>query len=146
MKITDDLKRAAIARGREQTEKSLARHPVVSQEEWLRQRLALMEKEKQYVRQGDELSEEVRSLPWVRVDKDYAFTAPDGDLALKDLFRGHSQLFVKHFMMEPGQKWQCEGCSLESNHVDGLLRYFENHDMSYVAVSRAPIEAEHHPG
>jgi predicted dithiol-disulfide oxidoreductase (DUF899 family) len=113
---------------------------VVPQDEWLKQRVALMEKEKQYVRQGDALSAEVRALPWVKVEKEYLFTSSDGDLRLKDLFRGRSQLFMKHFMMEPGQKWQCEGCTLESNHIDPLLKYFENHDMSYVAVSRAPIE------
>ena len=131
---------AAITQGQEQNERSLAQHRVVSQDEWLNRRLALMEKEKQYVRLGDELSAEVRSLPWVKVEKNYLFTSPDGDVTLEDLFRGHSQLFIKHFMMEPGQKWQCEGCTLESNHIDGLLQYFENHDMSYVAVSRAPIE------
>jgi predicted dithiol-disulfide oxidoreductase (DUF899 family) len=130
----------AVAQERDRNERSLAQHRVVSQEEWLRERLALMEREKQYMRQGDTLSAEVRSLPWVKVEKDYLFTSPDGDLTLKDLFRGHGQLFIKHFMMEPEQKWQCEGCTLESNHVDGLLQYFENHDTSYVAVSRAPIE------
>jgi predicted dithiol-disulfide oxidoreductase (DUF899 family) len=41
----------------------------------------------------------------------------------------HDQLFIKHFMMEPGQEWQREGCSLESDHVDGLLPHFEHHDM-----------------
>ena len=130
----------AVAQERERNEELLAQHRVVSQEEWLKQRWTLMEKEKQYMQQGDALSAEVRSLPWVKVEKNYLFTSPDGDLPLKDLFRGHSQLFIKHFMMEPGQRWQCEGCTLESNHVDGLLQYFENHDMSYVAVSRAQIE------
>jgi predicted dithiol-disulfide oxidoreductase (DUF899 family) len=130
----------AVAQERDRNERSLALHRVVSQEEWLKQRLAQMEKEKLYIRHGDALSAEVRSLPWVKIEKDYLFTSPDGDLTLKDLFQGHSQLFIKHFMIEPGQTWQCEGCTLESHHVDGLLQYFENHDMSYVAVSRAPIE------
>jgi predicted dithiol-disulfide oxidoreductase (DUF899 family) len=141
MSYLDDPRTAAtVAQGRERTQRSLDLHPVVSEEEWVKQRLALMEKEKQYVQQGDELSAEVRALPWMKVDKDYIFTSPEGDLKLKDLFGNHSQLFLKHFMMEPGQKWQCEGCTLESNHIDSLLRYFNNHDMSYVAVSRAPIE------
>lgn len=131
---------AALAEGERQIEKSLARHAVVAHDEWVKLRLVLLEKEKKYVRAGDKLSEEVRSLPWVKIDKDYVFTSPDGDMKLKDLFQKHSQLFIKHFMMEPGQDWQCEGCTLESNHIDPLLRYFDNHDMSYVAVSRAPIE------
>jgi predicted dithiol-disulfide oxidoreductase (DUF899 family) len=113
---------------------------VVSEEEWLKQRLALMEKEKQYVRMGDALSAEQRTLPWVQVEKNYTFTSTEGDLTLADLFKQHSQLFIKHFMMEPKQEWQCPGCSLASDHVDGLLPHFEHHDMSYVAVARAPIE------
>lgn len=141
MSTENDPKMAAtIAQGQERNQKSLTQHRVVSQEEWHNQRLALMDKEKHYVRLGDELSAEVRSLPWVKVEKEYLFISPNGDVMLKDLFREHRQLFIKHFMMEPAQKWQCEGCTLESNHVDGLLPYFENHDMSYVAVSRAPLE------
>lgn len=140
MNKADDPKVAAeIAESRQKNEESLAQHRVVSQDEWLKQRLTLMEKEKQYVRLGDELSTEVRSLPWVKVEKDYTFTSPEGDVTFAGLFKGHSQLFVKHFMMEPGQEWQCQGCSLESDHVDELLPHFEHHDMSYITVSRAPI-------
>jgi predicted dithiol-disulfide oxidoreductase (DUF899 family) len=98
----------------------------VSQEEWLKQRLMLMEKEKQYMRAGDELAAEVRALPWVKVEKSYTFTSPEGDLMLGDLFKQHNQLLIKHFVMEPGQEWQCQGCSLESDHVDGLLPHFEH--------------------
>ena len=139
-KADDPNVAAAIADERRQNEEAVERHPVVSQEEWLKQRLMLMEKEKQYMRAGDELAAEVRALPWVKVEKSYTFTSPEGDLMLADLFKQHSQLLIKHFMMEPGQEWQCEGCSLESDHVDGLLPHFEHHDMSYVAVARAPIE------
>jgi predicted dithiol-disulfide oxidoreductase (DUF899 family) len=140
MDVNDPKVVAEIAEARRQNEEAVEQHPVVSRDEWLKQRLALMEKEKQYMRLGDQLAAEMRALPWVKVGKDYTFTSPEGDLTLADLFKGHSQLFVKHFMMEPGQKWQCEGCSLESDHVDGLLPHFEHHDMSYVTVARAPIE------
>jgi len=112
----------------------------VSQEEWVKQRLRLMEKEKQYMRAGDELAAEVRALPWVKVEKSYLFTSPQGDLTLADLFKQHRQLLIKHFMMEPGQEWQCRGCSLAVDHMNGLLPHFEHHDLSYVAVSRAPID------
>jgi predicted dithiol-disulfide oxidoreductase (DUF899 family) len=131
---------AAIAEERRRNEEAVERHPVVSQEQWLKQRLMLMEKEKQYMRAGDELAAEVQALPWVKVEKSYTFTSREGDLTLADLFKQRSQLLIKHFMMEPGQEWQCQGCSLESDHVDGLLPHLEHHDLSYVAVSRAPIE------
>src|ERR1700733_8363497 len=141
MNKTDDPKvAAAVAEERRQNEYAIERHPVVSHEEWLKQRVLLMEKEKQYMRAGDELAAEVRALPWVKVEKSYTFTSPEGDLMLADLFKQHSQLFIKPAMMEPGQEWQCEGCSLALDHVDGLLPHFEHHDMSYVAVARAPIE------
>jgi predicted dithiol-disulfide oxidoreductase (DUF899 family) len=139
-KAEDPRVAVAIADERRQNEEAAERHPVVSREEWLKRRLTLMEKEKQYLRAGDELAAEVRALPWVEIEKSYTFTSPQGDLMLADLFKQHSQLLIKHFMMEPGQEWQCQGCSLESDHVDGLLPHFEHHDLSYVAVSRAPIE------
>lgn len=139
-KAVDPEMAATIAKARQQNEEAMDRHPVVAQDEWEKQRLALMEKEKQYVRAGDALASEVRALPWVEIEKAYTFTSPEGDMTLADLFKQHPQLFIKHFMMEPGQQWQCEGCSLESDHVDGLLPHFDHHDMSYVAVSRAPIE------
>jgi len=139
-KADDPQLAAAVAEQKRQQEDAVEHHAVVSQEAWTEQRLMLMEKEKQYMRAGDALAEEVRALPWVKIEKSYTFTSPEGDLMLADLFGQHSQLFLKHFMMEPGQDWQCEGCTLESDHVDGLLAHFENHDMAYVAVSRAAID------
>jgi predicted dithiol-disulfide oxidoreductase (DUF899 family) len=139
-KAEDPRVAVAIAEERRQNEEAAERHPVVSREEWLKRRLTLMEKEKQYLRAGDELAAEVRALPLVEIEKSYTFTSPQGDLMLADLFKQHSQLLIKHFMMEPGQEWQCQGCSLASDHIDGLLPHFEHHDLSYVAVSWAPIE------
>ena len=141
MNKADDPKvAAAIAEQRRKNEEAVEQHPVVSQQEWVKQRLRLMEKEKQHLREADELAAEVRGLPWVKVEKNYIFTSPQGDLTLADLFKRHRQLLIKHFMMEPGQEWQCQGCSLAVDHMNGLLPHFEHHDLSYVAVSRAPIE------
>jgi predicted dithiol-disulfide oxidoreductase (DUF899 family) len=120
-------------------QKMLSDHPVVSAPEWLKARRALLDEEKKESRRRDEFHKRQRALPWVKIDKPYAFTTPEGDVSLSDLFGKHSQLFVKHFMMGPHQDWQCPGCTLEVAHVDGLLEYFDHHDMSYVAVARAPI-------
>jgi predicted dithiol-disulfide oxidoreductase (DUF899 family) len=139
-KADDPNVAAAIAEVRRQNEEAVERQLVVSQDQWLKRRPLLMEKEKQYMRAGNELAAEVRALPWVKVEKSYRFTSPKGDLMFAGLFKQHNQLFIKHFMMEPEQEWQCEGCSLESDHVDGLLPHFEHHDLAYVAVSRAPID------
>jgi predicted dithiol-disulfide oxidoreductase (DUF899 family) len=113
---------------------------VVSREEWLEARTALLEHEKALTRHRDEVSAERLALPWVRVEKTYAFDGPDGKLTLSELFQGRSQLYIKHFMMAPGAKHQCVGCSLEVDHMTDLLPHLENHDVSYAAVARAPVD------
>ncbi len=115
-------------------------HPIVSRREWLAARIALLEHEKALTRHRDQISAERLALPWVRVEKEYLFDGPEGKLTLSDLFRGNSQLYIKHFMMAPGAHHQCVGCSLEVDHVAGILPHLENHDVSYAVVARAPIE------
>jgi predicted dithiol-disulfide oxidoreductase (DUF899 family) len=117
----------------------MSKRRVVSREEWLKERLALLEREKAYTRERDAISAKRRELPWVPVEKRYEFEGPEGKVTLSDLFAGRSQLFVKHFMMGPGQVGQCVGCSLEVDHVGPLLVHLENHDLSYVGIARAPI-------
>jgi predicted dithiol-disulfide oxidoreductase (DUF899 family) len=115
------------------------RNPVVSSEEWLKARRDLLRREKAFTRLRDELSAERRALPWVRIDKPYIFDSPMGPQTLADLFQGRSQLFVKHFMMGPGWVEGCVGCSFGSDHLDAARVHLENHDVSLVSVSRAPI-------
>ena len=122
------------------TTKMISTHRVVSREEWLDARKALLAKEKELTRRRDQLAAARRALPWVRVEKQYVFDAPQGPVTLADLFDGRSQLFVKHFMMGPGQESQCVGCSLEVDHLEGVLVHLQNHDVSYAVVARAPIE------
>ena len=115
-------------------------HPVVSREEWLVVRKQHLIKEKELTRLRDELSRQRRDLPWVKVEKRYVFETPSGKETLADLFEGRSQLIVKHFMFGPGWKEGCVGCSFEVDHIDGApLVHLEHHDVTYVAVSRAPL-------
>src|SRR5215468_6270929 len=95
---------------------------------------------KELTKLRDQLSAQQRALPWVKVEKSYVFDAPEGKVTLAQLFDGRSQLLVKHFMMGPGQIGQCIGCSFAVDHVEGFLVHLENHDVTYVAVARAPIE------
>lgn len=115
-------------------------HQIVSREEWQQARIALLAKEKALTKLRDELSAEQRALPWVKVEKAYEFVGPSGRVTLSDLFDGRSQLFIKHFMMGPGQVGQCVGCSFEVDHIAGALAHLQNHDVTYVAIARAPIE------
>ena len=118
----------------------LAGHEIVSPEEWLVARGDLLKREKELTRLRDQLTAHRRALPWVKMDKEYVFDAPEGEVTLGELFDGRSQLFLKHFMMAPGQVTQCVGCSLEVDHIGGILPHFENHEVTYVVVARAPIE------
>ncbi|CCF18501.1 conserved protein of unknown function [Pseudorhizobium banfieldiae] len=113
---------------------------IVSREEWLEARRRLLQLEKEETRLRDKVRAERRALPWVRMDKNYVFNAPDGEKRLADLFDGRSQLIVYHFMLGPDWDAGCTGCSFHSDHVDGALVHLNNHDVTYVAVSRAPIE------
>jgi predicted dithiol-disulfide oxidoreductase (DUF899 family) len=118
----------------------LSEHEIVPRAEWLVARKELLRREKEFTRLRDQLSAQRRALPWVKIDKEYVFDAPEGKVALADLFDGRSQLFIKHFMLGPGQTTQCVGCSLEVDHIEGILPHLENHDVTYAVVARAPIE------
>jgi predicted dithiol-disulfide oxidoreductase (DUF899 family) len=115
-------------------------HEVVSREEWLKRRVLLLKHEKALTRHRDLVFAERLRLPWVRVEKEYIFDAPDGKLSLSDLFQGRSQLYIKHFMMAPGAQHQCVGCSLQVDHMTDLLPHLENHDVTFAVVARAPIK------
>jgi predicted dithiol-disulfide oxidoreductase (DUF899 family) len=112
---------------------------VVPRDEWLAARKQLLIREKEFTRLRDQLNAERRALPWVKVEKPYMFDGPEGRQTLADLFDGRSQLIVKHFMLGPDWQEGCVGCSFEVDHVGGALVHLEHHDVSYVAVSRAPL-------
>jgi len=114
-------------------------NPIVSQEDWLVSRNHLMDKEKRLTRLRDELTDERRRLPWVRVTKPYVFEAPNGPQTLADLFGGRSQLVVKHFMFGPEWSEGCVGCSFHADHMDGVNLHLGQRDVTLVAVSRAPL-------
>ena len=114
-------------------------HRVVSRDAWLKERKALLAEEKEMTHLRDKLSAKRRELPWIKVEKTYAFDTPDGTKTLADLFDGRSQLIVKHFMLAPGQKEGCVGCSFEVDHIESALQHIEHHDVSFVSVARAPL-------
>lgn len=115
-------------------------HRIVSENEWLAARKALLEHEKDLTRLQEKVARERRALPWVKVEKDYVFDTPEGRRTLSDLFDGRSQLIVYHFMFSPEWEAGCVGCSFLSDHIDGANQHLKHHDVTYVAVSRAPLE------
>ena len=116
---------------------SIKHHPVVSHEEWLAARRALLEQEKAFTRQGDELSRLQRGLPWERVVKEYIFEGSGGTETLSDLFAGRTQLIVYHFMFHPDDKAGCPHWSLRADGFARLGVHLNQRDVTMVAVSRA---------
>lgn len=115
-------------------------HTIASREEWLAARKALLARERAMTHELDALRAARRDLPWVRVEKPYAFAANDGGRTLGDLFDGRGQLAIYHFMLAPGSDHVCSGCAFISDHVDAARQHFEHADLAFAAVSRAPID------
>ena len=115
-------------------------HKIVSREEWLEARKQHLKNEKALTRLGDMVSAERRALPWVKVEKNYAFETTADKKSLSQLFGDNSQLIVQHFMWRHDLDQGCVGCSLHTDHAQGALVHLTNHDVSFVVVSRAPLD------
>jgi predicted dithiol-disulfide oxidoreductase (DUF899 family) len=113
-------------------------HKVVSHQEWVAARKALLVKEKEFTKLRDQLSEQRRELPWARVEKNYLFEGPEGRESLAQLFDGRSQLVVYHFMFAPDWKAGCPHCSFWADNFDGIIVHLKQRDTTMVAISRAP--------
>jgi predicted dithiol-disulfide oxidoreductase (DUF899 family) len=113
---------------------------VVSREEWLAARNAFFLKEKALTHALDTLRAERRRLPWVKVEKPYVFQGPAGKCTLGDLFQGRGQLAIYHFMLTPASDHVCKGCSFVADHIDAARQHFADADLSFAAISRAPLE------
>ncbi len=112
---------------------------IVSREQWLSARRALLEEEKRLTAARDELSAQRRRLPMVEIDKPYRLEGPDGPATLLDLFEGRRQLIVDHFMFDPD--WE-DGCASCTGRVEqyGNLEYLHARETTMAVVSRAPLE------
>lgn len=118
---------------------SIEGHRVVSRDEWVAERKALLKREKELTHLSDQIAAERRALPWVRIDKEYKFDTLDGKRSLADLFDGRHQLLVQHFMLAPGWEQGCPSCSYMADHNDGMIVHLTHRDVTFVAVSRAPL-------
>ena len=114
-------------------------HEIVSRDEWLEARKALLASERAVTHELDALRAKRRELPWVRIEKSYVFEGPEGRCTLGDLFRGRSQLAIYHFMLTPGSDQICRGCSFVADHIDAARQHFEHADLSIAAVARVPL-------
>jgi predicted dithiol-disulfide oxidoreductase (DUF899 family) len=114
-------------------------HTTGTREQWLAARLDLLKAEKELTHLSDEVAQRRQALPWVRVNKEYRFETDDGPATLKDLFKGRSQLLVYHFLVGPDYDAGCPSCSAIADGFNGSVVHLANHDVTLMAVSRAPL-------
>ena len=115
-------------------------HTIGTREEWLAARADLLKREKEHTRLGDELAKQRRELPWVPVEKEYCLDTDDGTRTLADLFAGHSQLLIYHFMFGPAYKDGCPTNSSIADALDGIVPHLNARDVTMLFVSQAPLE------
>jgi predicted dithiol-disulfide oxidoreductase (DUF899 family) len=118
----------------------MTEHEVGTREDWLAASKELLEREKELTRRSDELAQQRRELPWVPVEKEYGFETDEGTKTLAELFDGRSQLLVYHLMFGPDDPAACPGCSFFADHLDGPVVHLNQHDVTLLCASRAPLE------
>ena len=106
---------------------SLSHRVVLSEQEWIAARRELLTQEKALTRSQDRVVAARRALPWLKIQKQYSFDTPTGQVSLADLFDGRSQLIVKHFMWT-SESEICVGCSFEMDHIEGALKHLPQRD------------------
>jgi predicted dithiol-disulfide oxidoreductase (DUF899 family) len=114
-------------------------HITATRKEWLEARHDLLAAEKDLTRRCDEVARLRQRLPWVRIEKTYKFDTETGGKTLMELFDGRSQLLVYHFMFGPDYNAGCPSCSMIADGFDGFAVHLANHDVTLLAVSRAPL-------
>jgi predicted dithiol-disulfide oxidoreductase (DUF899 family) len=112
---------------------------IATREDWQAACAVLLEREKEHTRMGDELARQRRSLPWVRVENEYTLQTADGPKTLAELFDGHSQLLIYHFMFGPSYETGCPVNSSIADTFDSLIPHLRARDVTLIAVSGAPI-------
>src|SRR5580704_13870684 len=124
-----------------ETQMNMKTPPIVSQQEWEDARQQLLVKEKELTRARDAMAAARRRMPWLAVEKTYAFEGPAGKVSLLDLFEGRPQLVLYRAFFEPGvfgwPEHACRGCSLGADQVSHLS-HLNARDTTLVYASRAP--------
>jgi predicted dithiol-disulfide oxidoreductase (DUF899 family) len=115
-------------------------HRTGTREEWHAAREQLLVREKEHTRLGDELAQQRRELPWVRLEKEYLLDTDGGEKPLAELFDGHSQLLVYHFMFGPSYEAGCPINSSIADSIDGIVPHLHARDVTFALVSQAPLE------
>lgn len=120
-------------------ESRLNHQPVVTRAKWLAARKELLAREKEFTRQRDKLTAEIRRLPMVKIEKEYEFDGPSGRTNLLGLFGKHPQLIVYHFMFDPSWEAGCPSCSMFADNFTGAIVHLPARNTAFACVSLAPV-------
>ncbi|WAL69537.1 DUF899 family protein [Amycolatopsis cynarae] len=112
--------------------------PVTDEATWRRRLGELRAREKAATRELDAIAAQRRRLPMVRLPE-YTLQGPAGPVRLADVFDGKSQLIVYHHMWQPGQEWQCPGCTGFTAQF-WKLEFLDDYDARFVIVTQGTIE------
>jgi predicted dithiol-disulfide oxidoreductase (DUF899 family) len=118
----------------------MTKHRIGTREDWLAAREALLVREKEHTRLGDDIAQQRRELPWVPLEKEYRLGTQDGERTLAELFDGRAQLIVYHFMFGPDYAAGCATCSSTADSFNSVLPHLEARDTTMICVSHAPLE------
>lgn len=113
---------------------------VVTRDEWLEARKKLLAAEREVTHLRDEVNAQRRRLPMVKVEKDYTFEGPNGEVRLVDLFEGRSQLYIHHFMWIDAIDQGCPSCTAAADltFTERDRELLHGKDVTFACVSRAP--------
>ncbi len=112
--------------------------PIVDESTWRRELDELRAREKAATRELDAVAALRRRLPAVQLP-DYTLEGPDGPIRLADVFDGRRQLIVYSHMWEPGETWQCGGCTSFTAQFT-RLDFLDPYDARFVIVTQGPID------
>lgn len=116
-------------------------HRIGTREEWEAARAELAKLEAEQAQRNEEITKNRRELPWVRIEKEYAFDTEEGKKTLAELFDGRSQLLAYNIMFGPDyQLGACPGCTNLGDELDGALIHMNKRDVTLICFSRAPID------
>jgi len=106
-------------------------HRIGTREEWQAARLELEQLEAEQAERDEEIKRKRRELPWVPVEKEYAFDTEDGKKQLAELFDGRSQLLAYNIMFGPDfETGACPGCTNLADGFEGLLLHMNKRDVT----------------
>ena len=118
--------------------------PVTDHDDFERQRLELLKREKAHTREGDAIAAARRRLPMTEVQPDTTVIGPDGEVPFGDVLKGRDELIVYSHMYYAGEpsEWQCEGCTRNVwalRDVDDAA-YLNAHGITFAVLAQGPYE------